>query len=201
MIYETIVGTDFQKLHPKLQHRYALRSGTFRASGMMQSIETGAPWLQPVYYYFASSRFLFPESGTNIPFTITNTSYINESDEAVVYWERAFQFPHATRYFNATMTADLVNGLVKDYVGDPARFYSALHFSVTAEGSLLIRSGVQRAVFGALEIPLPKKFATRVVVLEGYDDTAQCYTIHVHMYHPHIGRMMSYAGTFTETTH
>ena len=43
---------------------------------------------------------------------------------------------------------------------------------------------------------LPKIFAGRVTVIEGYDEKLDVYTIHVSIFNDFIGRMMQYAGTF-----
>ncbi|MFL0581932.1 DUF4166 domain-containing protein [Solibacillus silvestris] len=198
MIYETLLGNNFNRLHPKLQERYRLPLGQpFHAQGTMQFIHSGPRFLRPMYHLFTKTDFLFPENGEEIPFTITNTARLNNEKEAEVYWERTFLFSQATRKFNATMTVDLERQIVKDYLGDPALFYSDLKMNVTNDGSLMIRSADQRAVIGQTEVALPKKLTGRVVVTEGYDDVLDVYTIHVSIYNDLIGRMMMYAGQFT----
>lgn len=198
MIYEVLLGEHFSKLHPKLQERYRLPlNEEFFATGVMHSIQSGHKILHPVYKLFTRTKFLFPESGDNIPFSISNRSYLNELLQGEVYWERVFYFPNATRKFNAKMTVDLNRKVVKDYLGDPAIFYSDLEFRVTAEGFLLIQSGEQRVVIGRREMGLPKIFTGRVTVIEGYDEKLDVYTIHVSIFNDFIGRMMQYAGTFS----
>ena len=198
MIYETLLGKEFSKLHPKLQARYRLPlNEEFFAVGTMEMIQSGPKLMRPIYHLFTHNQFLFPESGENIPFTISNRSYFNEDKHAEVYWERTFFFPNATRTFNATMTIDLERKVVKDYLGDPAIFYSDLQFHVTKEGFLLITSGEQRVVAPFREMRLPRKLMGRVTVMEGYDDKLDVYTIHVSIFNDVIGRMMQYAGTFS----
>ncbi len=96
------------------------------------------------------------------------------------------------------MTIDPVQKIVKDYLGSPALFYSDLHFAVTREGRLVIRSGVQRFVMPQLECPIPKMLEGRVVVEEGFDEIRNVFTIHVSIHNPLIGRLMMYAGEFTQ---
>lgn len=201
MIYETLLAKDFNRLHPKLQERYRLPLGQpFYAKGTMQVIHSGPRFLRPMYTLFTKTDFLFPESGEKIPFTITNTTRMNNEKEAEVFWERTFFFGQATRKFNATMTVDLDRQIVKDYLGNPALFYSDLKLDVTEDGFLMIRSAEQRAVIGKKELALPKRLSGRVVVTEGYDDVLDVYTIHVSIYNDLIGRMMMYAGQFTPCT-
>ena len=199
-IYPTLLGEQFEKLHPKLQQRYALPiNQPFSAHGVMHTIKTGTKLLRPFYYLASKSRFLFPESGQHIPFKITNSNHMNNKGEMEVYWERVFYFPNATRYFNAKMTIDTKKQIVKDYLGDPSFFYSDLRFDVTSTGHLLIRSGKQKLVCGALEVPMPSMLEGRVIVEEGYDDEKGVFTIHVSIYNDIFGRMMMYAGEFSES--
>ncbi|WP_142829633.1 DUF4166 domain-containing protein [Planococcus soli] len=199
-IYSTLLGKKFGKLHPKLQHRYTLPiDQTFYAEGHMQQIQTGSKLLSPFYLLASKLNFLFPESGENIPFTIANRCRINQNDEAEVSWERSFFFPESVRKFNAKMTIDLEKQLVKDYLGDVPLFYSDLLFKVTKEGFLMITSGTQKVAVGKKELKIPNIFQGRVVVLEGYDEVKEVYTIHVSIYNSLIGRIMMYAGEFTES--
>lgn len=201
-IYSALLAEKFQQLHPKLQHRYALPlDQTFYATGVMHQIQNGGKLLTPFYQLAAKLNFLFPESGENIPFTIANRSVINQDHEAEVTWERSFFFPNAVRKFNAKMTIDLEKQLVKDYLGDVPLFYSDLLFEVTKDGFLLITSGTQKIVVGKKEVLIPNLFKGRAAVLEGYDDVKNVYTIHVSIYNSLLGRIMMYAGEFTESGH
>ena len=201
-IYSTLLAEKFQKLHPKLQHRYALPlNQTFYAEGVMHQIQNGSKLLFPFYRIVSKANFLFPESGENVPFSIANRCLINKDEEAEVSWERTFYFPKVIRKFNAKMTIDLEKKIVKDYLGDIPFFYSDLLFDVTKEGFLMITSGTQKVVIGKIEIPVPNMFKGRVTVLEGYDEVKDIYTIHVSIYNDLIGRIMMYAGEFAENNH
>jgi Domain of unknown function (DUF4166) len=197
-IYKELLGEDFHKLHPKLQERYALPLGQpFYGKGKMMKIETGPAWLKPFLTYAVRRKFLFPESGEDIPFTIKNSSRILPDGQTEVYWQRSFFFEKVTRYFNAFMTIDAKRRLVKDYLGEPSLFYSDLMFQVTPEGRLWIRSGSQRFIAGWLEISLPPLLRGIVTVEEGYDEVCGSYTIKVDIHNKIIGRMMTYEGAFS----
>ncbi|WP_042473659.1 DUF4166 domain-containing protein [Bacillus ndiopicus] len=199
MIYQTLLGEDFDRLHPKLQERYSLPlNEPFEATGVMHTIEAGSKLLLPFYQLATKFNFLFPESGRNIPFKIRNNCRQMDNGDYEVQWERTFYFENKKRRFDALMTIDTERKIVKDYLGSPALFYSDLHFSVTNEGRLLIRSGIQRFVMKSLEISLPALMEGRVIVEEGYDDALQVYTIHVSIMNPIMGRLMMYAGQFTK---
>jgi hypothetical protein len=196
-IYKDLLGKDFQKLHPKLQERYALPTGQpFHGTGTMSEIETGSSWLKPFLLVAARRKFLFPESGKDIPFIIKNSSRTLPNGETEIYWERSFCFEKVLRHFNAFMTIDAKRGLVKDYLGEPSLFYSDLNLAVTPDGRMSIRSGSQRVIIGNLEIPIPPLLRGVVTVEEGYDDVRGTFTIKVDIQNKIIGRVMTYEGEF-----
>lgn len=198
-IYQELLGIDFERLHPNLQARYALPLGRpFHGVGTMSKIETGAKWLKPFLTLATHWKFLFPESGKDVPFKIKNTSRLLPTGETEIYWERTFYFENVTRHFNAFMTIDPKRSVVKDYLGEPSLFYSDLKFEVTPEGRLRISSGSQRFLVGNLEIPIPRMLEGVVIVEEGYDDSREVFTIQVDVSNRIVGRLMAYEGEFKE---
>ncbi|MDR7073398.1 DUF4166 domain-containing protein [Fictibacillus barbaricus] len=198
-IYQTLLGEDFKKLHPKLQERYALPvDKPFYGAGKMTKIESGGSWLWPFLKLATRWQFLFPETGQDVPFTVRNTCRTLPTGETEIYWERTFYFEKVIRKFNAFMTIDPERKIVKDYLGEPSLFYSDLKFEVTPQGHQLIHSGRQRFLLGSLEIPIPKILEGVVTVEDGYDDDREVYTVNVHIQNPIVGKVMVYEGEYKE---
>jgi len=196
-IYKQILGDQFYSLQPMLQKRYALPSGkSFQASGVMKKIRRGPKWMFPLFLLGTHWKFLFPEHGEDIPFTIMNTSQIGQNGEKQVHWKRTFYFPKKKRYFNALMSMDMEKGVVKDYLGEPSLFYSELIFFVTEVGHMRIESRKQRLVMGKIEIPLPKILQGIVQVTEHYIEEKDAFSIHVQIQNPLIGILFEYEGEF-----
>lgn len=196
-IYEKVLGTTFRNMHPKLQKRYRIVEGdVLTAKGEMKQIVGGPKWLYPLWLLGTLCKLVFPERGENIPFTITNRAYRAADGLEEVHWERAFQFPRKTRYFNAVMSYDPKRQIIKDYLGEPSPLYSDLKLTVHADGSLEMVSVKQRLVIGKLEIPLPKLFHGVARVRESYDEQSEHYRISVHVANKIIGDVFSYEGVF-----
>lgn len=196
-IYKKILGDQFQLLHPMLQKRYELGVGEpFIAKGVMKNISGSPKWLYLLFLLGVKRKFLFPEQGNNIPFTIVNTSHIGSDGEEQVRWERTFYFARKKRHFNALMSRDDAHGIVKDYLGEPSLFYSELVFSVSSEGHMKIESKKQRFIAGHLEIPLPKMLQGNTFVTECYLEEKDMFYINVLITNPLIGHLFSYEGEF-----
>lgn len=197
-IYQKVLQDDFAGLHPRLRQRYSFEEQhVFKASGTMTAI-TGAPkWLVPFIRHGTKRKLLFPESGTDIPFTITNTALAGPEGEPQVHWERKFFFPDTVRYFNALMSLDEKSLLVKDYLGEPPLLYSDLQFAVTDEGALKINSVRQRIIIGRIELPLPRFLHGLAEVTEMYEEKNEVFRVSVSVRNPLIGRIFAYEGVFT----
>lgn len=198
-IYEQLIGEDFNQLHPKIQARYSKPPGTpFVAEGVMHQIMTGAKWMSPLYKAASRFQFLLPEGGENIPFKIRSVLEVLPNGEAVERWERAFYFQDKTHHFKSFMTVDHTHTIAKDHFGDPNLANSELHFSVTKEGRLIIRTGAQYMAIGNVNIPLPRNMQGIGLVEEGYDDVKGTHTIHLSIHNPIFGQLMAYSGEFKE---
>lgn len=197
-IYRQVLKENFKRLHPMLQKRYDFAEGAvFKASGEMRSITGGPKWLIPLFKLGVRWKLVFPERGDNIPFTIVNSSYVNDAGEQLIHWERKFFFPRKTRYFNALMSLDEKRMVVKDYLGEPSLLYADLRFTVLNDGALKIDSLDQRFVIGKIEIPLPRCLQGLATVVEKYDDQYGVYRIRVHVKNLLIGKVFFYEGAFT----
>ncbi|WP_153721908.1 DUF4166 domain-containing protein [Sporosarcina cascadiensis] len=197
-IYRKVLQEDFFCLHPMLQKRYDCKdSAAFRATGKMKRIKGGPKWLYPLFKLGVRWKLVFPESGQDIPFTIINSAFVNSKGEQQIHWERKFNFPENTRYFNALMSLDEQRMVVKDYLGEPPLLYSDLKFSVLDSGSLKINSLDQRLVLGKFEIPLPLLLQGLAVINESYDEEYAVYRISVEVKNQLIGTVFSYEGVFT----
>ncbi|WYP26935.1 DUF4166 domain-containing protein [Alkalihalobacillus sp. FSL W8-0930] len=198
-IYQRFLDDSFEKLHPKLQERYSFqRDGMFQGKGTMTDIQGGRRWMYPFLLLLTKWKFLFPESGKQIPFEIKNVAYRRPDGMEEVKWERMFHFQNVTRHFHAFMTIDPTRKIARDYLGEPSLFYSDLLFTVTPEGNLSIVSGSQKLVLGKVEIPIPSILKGNVEVLEGFDDQMQAFTIEVKISNALLGNVMSYKGSFVE---
>lgn len=197
MVYEAIIGSDFYKLHPMLQKRYRLKLGeTFKSQGVMEVMETKPSLIKPLYRILSKLKFIVPESGGNIAFDMQYTLTHCDEKTAEFKWVRKFYFPNKTYEFHTRMVVDFETRIVKDYMGAPSVVNSHLQFDVTKGGELMTRSSAVDAVIGKLDIPTPAIFAPNALVLEGFDEKTQYYTIHLSIYHPMLGTMMRYAGKF-----
>ncbi len=68
--YENALGSDFKKLHPKIQEKFSMSTEDHKAifcKGVMEEI-SGPSWVvQPVKKFGTDRHLIFPERGRNIP--------------------------------------------------------------------------------------------------------------------------------------
>ena len=93
-IYQQVLGADFCRLHPKIQQRFGFSSTDEIAAigtGTMERIWHGHPYTLPFLYIGTWRRIMFPEYGTEVPFTIQNYAYVDRFGRETVTWVRTFQ--------------------------------------------------------------------------------------------------------------
>lgn len=197
-IYKHALGSDFAKLHPRIQERFGFSSADGVASigtGVMDRVWHSKLAALPLYAG-ASRHVLLPQSGTQIPFTIRNYAYVDSFGRETVTWCRQFRFPNALRRFDATMIYSRQRRRIVDYLGTKQHLAVDIDVSVGEGGGLRIRSGDQRFYEGWLGFRFPPLFAGTADVCEWYDDRADAYRISVHVANPLIGTVVRYAGRF-----
>ena len=92
-IYHRALGEDFERLHPRMQDR----------EGTMDEVWLGRFYTMPFLLLGSWRRIMFPASGRDVPFTISNYAYRDVFGRETVTWLRCFHLPARTRKFDATM--------------------------------------------------------------------------------------------------
>ena len=136
-IYQRALGSDFKKLHPKIQERFGFDSEDGIASigaGVMDEIWRGRFYTVPFLYVGTWRRIMFPEHGRNIPFTIENYAYRDSFGRETVSWVRTFE-GRRRRRFDAYMIYSESRGRIVDYLGSHQHLAVDLDVSVDARGA------------------------------------------------------------------
>ncbi len=199
-MFRTVLGADFDRLHPKLRRRFAVGLDGAEAclgTGVMERIWHGPRVVEPFLALGGTRNILLPSTGTDIPFTIENIPYRDTFGRETVSFVRTFAFPGGSRRFDAQMVLDPRRDRIVDYLGTHQHLASELHLSAEPDGSLLIRSGDLRLRKGPWGLRLPAALHGRAEVRESFDDALGRFRIRVRVTNPIIGPIFGYHGTFT----
>lgn len=200
-IYQRALGSDFEKLHPKIQERFGFNSEDRIASigsGVMDEIWRGRFYTIPFLYVGTWRRIMFPEYSKNIPFTIENYAYSDSFGRETVTWVRTFEC-RKRRRFDAYMIYSESRGRIVDYLGSHQHLAVDLDVSVDKRGGMCIRSGAQRFYEGWISFSFPLFFSGIAEVCEWYDDEAEKFRIQVEVTNRTWGRLFGYHGSFDVT--
>lgn len=197
-IYQRVLGSDFERLHPQIQRRFGFATDDGIASigrGVMEEVWKGRPYTLPFLYVGTWRRIMFPETGRNIPFTIENYAFVDDFGRETVSWVRTFESGR-TRRFDAYMVYSESRGRIVDYLGSHEHLAVDIELSVDEEGGLRLRSGDQRFYEGWLGFDFPMAFSGIADVREWYDDAAGQFRIVVDVRNRYWGRLFGYRGSF-----
>lgn len=200
-IFARALGSDFDRLHPRLQERFGIGVVDRRACvgrGTMDRIWRGRAVVAPFLRLGAHRNLLFPETGTDVPFTIENYPYVDGHGRETITFVRTFEVgPGRRRRFDATMVLDPDRQVVVDYLGTHQHVAADLELSVDERGGLRIDSDVMRLHEGPVSVDLPPWVSGRASVREHWDDEAGCFRIRVEVHHGLVGPVFGYHGRFT----
>lgn len=105
-MFRTVMGADFDRLHPQLQRRFSvgLTSGeACTGRGVMDRIWHGGAFVKPFLALGTTRNILVPRPGRSVPFVIENVPYADTYGRETVTFVRTFHLPGRPRRFDAQM--------------------------------------------------------------------------------------------------
>ncbi len=201
-IFRTVMGADFDRLHPQLQRRFSVGLTTGEACtgrGAMDRVWHGGAFVKPFLALGATRNILVPRTGRHIPFTIENVPYTDTYGRETVTFVRTFHLPGRPRRFDAQMVLGPRGDRILDYLGTHQHLASDLHFGAEPDGSLLIRSGEHRFREGVVDVRVPELIGATAEVRESYDDESGRFRIRVRVVNDYFGPLFGYEGSFKAT--
>lgn len=195
-IYQRVLGSDFERLHPQIQRRFSLTPGAAsKGTGVMERLWHGRPYTLPFLYIGAWRRIMFPEQGKNVPFTIENYAYRDGYGRDTVTWVRTFE-TRRRRRFDAYMIYSEERGRIVDYLGSHQHLAVDLDLRVDERGGLCLRSGAQRFYERFVGFSFPLLLSGVANVREWFDDEENRFRIEVNVANRTWGPLFGYSGWF-----
>ncbi|MGW2486795.1 DUF4166 domain-containing protein [Streptomyces sp. NPDC001606] len=199
-MFQTVLGADFDRLHPQLRRRFSVGLASGEACvgrGVMDRIWHGPTFVKPFLALGATRHILVPRTGRNVPFVIENVPYTDSHGRETVSFVRTFDLPGRARRFDAQMVLSPKGDRILDYLGTHQHLASELHLGVEPDGSLLIRSGEHRFREGPVDVRVPELIGATAEVRESYDDAVGRFRIRVRVVNRRFGPLFGYEGSFT----
>lgn len=201
-IFRTVMGADFDRLHPQLQRRFSVGLASGEACtgrGVMDRIWHGGSFVKPFLALGTTRNILVPRPGRQVPFVIENVPYIDTFGRETVTFVRTFDLPGRSRRFDAQMVLSPRGDRILDYLGTHQHLASDLYFRAEPDGSLLIRSGEHRFREGAVDVRVPELIGASAEVRESFDDVSGRFRIRVRVVNKYFGPLFGYDGSFEAT--
>ncbi|MEV2250176.1 DUF4166 domain-containing protein [Streptomyces sp. NPDC050147] len=199
-IFRTVMGAEFDRLHPQLQRRFSVGLASGEACtgrGVMDRVWHGGGFVKPFLALGGTRNILVPRAGRHVPFTIENVPYVDTFGRETVSFVRTFDLPGRSRRFDAQMVLGPRGDRILDYLGTHQHLASDLHLRAEPDGSLLIRSGEHRFREGPVDVRVPGLIGGDAEVRESYDDATGRFRIRVRVVNRYFGPLFGYEGSFT----
>ncbi len=197
--FDQIFAAYVETLPSVLRDHYLVSADTpYRVvlEGTMDRIWHRPAWLRPFFWLLIWMDLLFPETGTQIPATMTVTGQRTTNGQDYQTWDRTFVFPPLRR-FNAVMVYDPLQSCVVERLGPGHLLQMAWSIRFVAPASIEIVTSNCTLRLGRWRLRLPHFLYPSVRAVE----TAlldQPDTIHIDlmMTHAWLGPIFGYDGRF-----
>ncbi|MCT9096257.1 DUF4166 domain-containing protein [Haloarchaeobius sp. HME9146] len=197
-VYEYALGDEADDLHPMVRDRYGIGpdEGTACVGRGRMHISRGTHTL-PVLYAMTTQNLLFPEAGSDVPFTVTTVGWEHDAGYEVLTTAREFEFDRTRRRFDSLTVWDHENERLLDFLGTDGLIASELHPRVE-NGALVVEGGKQWLNVGSRFVSLPGPMAASVEVRDRYDETDEQFHVTATVENTLAGHILSYRGAFTQ---
>jgi hypothetical protein len=196
-----VMGSDFARLHPKVQWRFGLQSSDHRAQfgvGVMEEM-THSRLVPPPLLWAGRKRGLFPAGvGKDVPFTIANYAYVDELGRETMSFVRRFAFAARPQGMNSVMVSSAESdAYALDYLGFSSDMVVHTRCAVDSDGGLVLESEVPRFLLGPIAPKLPKVASAVTIGREWWDAAEERHRIEIEVKSPVLGQLFLYRGWFT----
>ncbi|MBL9120261.1 MAG: DUF4166 domain-containing protein [Phycisphaerae bacterium] len=192
------MGAGFRRLHPRLQAQYSVTSESGIAwvgRGVMSRIWSKGLLVAPFLRLGAMRRVMFPETGTDVPFTIWNYAYKDAFGRETLTWIREFELSPVRR-FDETLVFSERRKRAVVYAGTHQHLAVELHFEAGDNGSLRLQTGIQRLYEWRVGLRIPRLVSGHAHVVERFNEVDDRFEIDVGIASPIVGPLFGYSGWF-----
>jgi hypothetical protein len=203
-IFARALGADFRRLHPKVQEWFGFSSAdgiAARGTGMIERVWRGGWYTLPFLHVGAMRHIMFPEQGTDVPFTVENYACRDDRGTETLVIYRTFELARRRRGFDEYLMPTGTPGRIINRLGTHQHLAVDLDCSVGPYGAMRILSGAQRIEEGPIRFRFPRILSADADVSVGYDDDRACYVIDSMMRNRLLGTVFAYRGTFQVEWH
>ncbi|MCU1414138.1 MAG: hypothetical protein JWN80_1478 [Microbacteriaceae bacterium] len=198
--WKQVLGDGIEQLHPKLRAYFStIPEGSVGVGGGVFSV-VGTPrrWLWPALALLGRQGIAFPAWQRDVPFAIRNHPVTDAHGRDAVLAFRTFRFRTFLSRGGERRMVDAITaerrGLV-DYLGDERRWVARLSATVVG-GELHLASTSFAVRLGRFEVPIPRRFAPVVELVERFDDSTDRQHVSLAITSPTFGRLYEYSGSF-----
>ena len=189
--FAPVLGRYRQRLARPLADQFlgADRGHRVRLVGTMHQIWRRHGWLRPLFTILAWADILFPETGRDVPVSLT----IEPDGHGGDVWRRTFAFARERR-FTATMAYQ--GSTVIERLGPHGILEVPWHLRVQSADAIQITTGETRLRVSGLRLRFPRWLRFKVGALQRARPHGRM-ELDLVVTHPRLGKIFGYSGTFT----
>lgn len=195
-VFLAALGTDAERLHPEILSQMRAPVTLDRAEGVFAVAGSRFGRLGLIAVPVVGPRMMLTRFGRDVPFSLRTRSGRTPGDRATLDSTREFHFPGGTQLVADRVTESVVRGLVRNLLGARGRVELIEECSVTAEGSLRMRTRRIALRLWGRRFALRGILSIAVDLEDGWDEIHRRRTIAMRATNPLVGTILEYRGWY-----
>jgi hypothetical protein len=197
-LFERALGDAWPTLEGHIRRRYGIVASDEQvavARGTMTDVGGGL-LATPMLWLGTVDDFLFPESGSDVPFTMRSIPFVDANGHDGLLLERDFE-TEPPRTFVDTLRWNPRRSCLTDLLGRRGFVAADLHLAVD-DGALVLRLGRQWLRAGDRYLPIPRPLAATGTLRDAFDTTTERFEVAASI-ESLAGDVFGYRGHFQST--
>ena len=195
-VFLAALGADAERLHPEILAQMRAPVTSDRAEGVFAVAGSRFGRLGALALPVVGPRMLVTRFGRDVPFSLRTHAGRTPEGRATLDTTREFRFPGRTQFISDRLTESVIPGLVRNLLGARGRVELIEECSVTAEGSLRMRTRRIALRFRGRRFALRGILGISVDLEDGWDEVHQRRTIEMRATNPLVGTVLEYRGWY-----
>lgn len=195
-IFLDALGERSVDLHPEMTRQLSAPESSAPSSGVFARVGTRWGWIMALAQPVVGPGLLLTRFGVDVPFTLREQYRRDAAGTVGMDAVRTIQFrAGAQRFADRLVRTTAPHGL-RTLLGDRQRIAVDVVCTVSPTGGIRMEATGVTVRIAGWSLRLPRLLSPRAELEDGWDDSVQLRTIAARIWHPLLGTLLEYSGTY-----
>lgn len=199
-IFLDALGDRASELHPEMLRQLNADESSAAISGTFARAGTRVGWIAALARPVVGPGLLMTRFGTDVPFTLQERHRVDAAGRLGLDAVRTIHFRAGAQRFADRLVRTTSPHVLRTLLGDRQRIAVDVVCSVSPGGGIHMEATSVTIRIARTRLRLPAVLSPRAELEDGWDESARRRTIAARIWHPLLGTLLEYSGTYRRET-